>query len=651
MSAETISIFLQTFNETLTAAIVVIATSLVLYNLSKNFQNRVVRTSGAVLACITWVYACDVFTTLSPEAQYYEAALRLQWLGIAFLPATMFHLSDALLETTGLPSRGRRRRMIRVLYLISAIFFVLALATDQIIIPTISTVGISLQGGDLFGVYLLYFVIVLAVSFINLNRARQRCLTVGTQRRMAYLQLAILTPAIGMFPYSVVLNPGDEFSVFGLVLVNLANIVVILMLLFLSYPLSFFGSNKPDRVIKKELLRMLLYGPGTALLVLVIINFTASATRILSLPAEVFLPFPVVAAILLWQWFISLALPWFDQKLIYGDEDIHEVNRIQELSTQLISRSDLKQLLQAELEAFCDFLRVSNAFVTMTDIESGKQELFQTVGNQDLIALQLKQAQHDFSTVDNPNSDSMSVDSADWLLSIHDALAWESYAVFPLYSQRNGHANDSRPIGHLGIEVPSNDAEELASMGEESILPYISRTEQTLDNVVLQSEIKDALDGILPKSQQSLEQLQTFEFSPADTVAANEEHPLFNDVRSALRHYWGGTGIADNNLTTLQVVQQELTNTDTPINGLRTVIQEGIERQRPDGERQMTSPEWTIYNILQMRFIENKKVRDVARLLAISESDLYRKQRVAINTLAQTLQAMEQAVSEQTETA
>ena len=39
------------------------------------------------------------------------------------------------------------------------------------------------------------------------------------------------------------------------ILINLGNIGIVLMLAFMAYPLSFFGSNKPDRVIKAELLR------------------------------------------------------------------------------------------------------------------------------------------------------------------------------------------------------------------------------------------------------------------------------------------------------------------------------------------------------------------------------------------------------------
>lgn len=110
-------------NEALASGIVIVAVSLLLYNLTRNLHDRVARTSGIVLGCVTITYIGDAFIALDPGAEAYTAALRLQWIGIGFLPVAMFHLSDALLATTGLPSRGRRRRMIRVLYMISALFF------------------------------------------------------------------------------------------------------------------------------------------------------------------------------------------------------------------------------------------------------------------------------------------------------------------------------------------------------------------------------------------------------------------------------------------------------------------------------------------------------------------------------------------------
>lgn len=62
----------------------------------------------------------------------------------------------------------------------------------------------------------------------------------------------------------------------------------------------------------------------------------------------------------------------------------------------------------------------------------------------------------------------------------------------------------------------------------------------------------------------------------------------------------------------------------------------------------MTTAEWILYNILELKFIQGQKVRDVARRLAMSESDLYRKQRVAIENVASAIQNMErQAVISQ----
>jgi ApbE superfamily uncharacterized protein (UPF0280 family) len=49
-----------------------------------------------------------------------------------------------------------------------------------------------------------------------------------------------------------------------------------------------------------------------------------------------------------------------------------------------------------------------------------------------------------------------------------------------------------------------------------------------------------------------------------------------------------------------------------------------------------------LYNILELRVIQGKKIREIAYQLAMSESDLYRKQRVAIQEVAKTLASMEE---------
>jgi AraC-like DNA-binding protein len=92
----------------------------------------------------------------------------------------------------------------------------------------------------------------------------------------------------------------------------------------------------------------------------------------------------------------------------------------------------------------------------------------------------------------------------------------------------------------------------------------------------------------------------------------------------------------------LQVVERATREQDgNAMRGLRSVLQEAVERLRPEGERKMTAPAWLLYNILDLKFLQGLKVREVAQRLAMSESNLYRKQRIAIRAAAQMLAEME----------
>ena len=57
----------------------------------------------------------------------------------------------------------------------------------------------------------------------------------------------------------------------------------------------------------------------------------------------------------------------------------------------------------------------------------------------------------------------------------------------------------------------------------------------------------------------------------------------------------------------------------------------------------MTASEWIVYNILDLRFVERLRIREITQRLAMSESDFYRKQRIAVEQVAQTLAQMEMA--------
>ncbi|MCY3781111.1 MAG: hypothetical protein OXG78_12430 [Chloroflexi bacterium] len=619
---------LLTINETLTAGNAIIAVSLLLFNLTRNLNNRVAKTSAVVLACVTVAYVSDAFIALGPDIAEHEIASRLQWIGIAFIPAAIYHLSDALLATTGLPSRGRRRRVIRLLYLIGAAFLLSAAFSDSVVQFVSAEATLSIQAGSAFVVYLLYFILANGFALYNVQRARKRCRTRATARRMGYLQIAFLTPALGIFPYSVVLNPGDEFSFFGLLVINTANIIIILMLFSLSYPLYFFGSDIPDRLVKKQLLDFLLRGPATGLIALAVINFTAQATRILGLSSDAFSPPAVVAAVLLWQWFVSLSLPYFEKFFIYRDDDEAQITKLQTLSDRVLTHNDLTQFILATTESICDSLRLDRAFVI--GFERTQPEFICKVGELSFTDDDLLQ--------DTALHQQISDFPADEEASPY--ILWRGFALFPLRSRRvSGNGAHALTIGVLGL-LNENDAtlEEVADpVGHFQYL--VSRLETSLDDMRLQAEIYNLLEGLLPQFQMNRSRAEQVEYRQLVALTPSidilpDRVELFEQVRAALRHYWGGSGISQSNLLNLKAVRNRMqTDDETPVNALRNQLADAINELKPPGERNMTSPEWTLYNILQLRFLENRRVREVARRLSMSEADLYRKQRVAIEAV------------------
>ena len=120
-----------------------------------------------------------------PDNAAHEIASRLQWIGIAFIPAAIYHLSDALLATTGLPSRGRRRRVIRLLYLIGAGFLLMVAFSDSLVQFVSVQESLSIQAGPVFLLYMLYF--VLANGFASITCSVRENAAVLNQPRAGWL--------------------------------------------------------------------------------------------------------------------------------------------------------------------------------------------------------------------------------------------------------------------------------------------------------------------------------------------------------------------------------------------------------------------------------------------------------------------------------
>ena len=111
--------------------------------------------------------------------------------------------------------------------------------------------------------------------------------------------------------------------------------------------------------------------------------------------------------------------------------------------------------------------------------------------------------------------------------------------------------------------------------------------------------------------------------------------------RALLRSYR-----VDARLMRLQQVQARLAEQGgDAAKAVRAVLNSAIESLKPQSAYSLTAAEWTLYNILDLRFVKGQKVRDVARKLAMSDADFYRKQRIAVERLAQIVGGREKQLS------
>jgi hypothetical protein len=166
-----------------------------------------------------------------------------------------------------------------------------------------------------------------------------------------------------------------------------------------------------------------------------------------------------------------------------------------------------------------------------------------------------------------------------------------------------------------------------------------------LEDRQLQRKVLMSLQELSPKVALIQRLRAAFRFDQSDVLRELSDFKPSKDfsqwVKDALTHYWGGPKLTESPLLDLQVVQESLPEHDhVPVNALRTILRNAMEQLKPNGDRKFT-PEWTLYNILEMKFLEGRKVKEIAKRLAVSEADLYRKQRIAIENVANLIIEME----------
>lgn len=627
--------FLALTNDVLQAAIVIFGSAVSLFNLRHFMRDRVTRAFTNLVFFVVVVYLTELMASRADFSVSSESWLRLEWVGIAMVPAAQYHLSDALLATTG-HSSDRRRLFVRVFYLIGLAFIFLVALSGYIVGGLIEVPQAPhLQAGPLFPIFALYFWVVTGISIYNVWRAQKLSVTSTIRRRTRLILAAFLAAPLGVFPYLLLSsNPNAQLNTaFWLVLIA-GNITVGVMFSFLTYYLAYFGAMSPDRVVRVRLFKFMARVPMTATIVLLVYIAVGRTSSLLGLPVETALAFAVVATVMLVEWAIH-AFKRPLERLFHLNND-PEVRRIQELSERLLTTKDLHQFLESVLITVCESLRIPTAFVAAFTPDGPKLEV-----------------------VVDPHSELDEIEGENWreltqptgqngagesLERKGDFVLWRDYWIRTLYTRQ-----EDALVGILGIRARAAEPD-LTEEEEEIFERLAHQASKALEDRILQQEVFAAVEGLLPEitALQQQRSAAAFGGSTLLTASIEEQDALINDpdfstmVKDALTHYWGGPKLTQSPLMRLRVVQDAVREyRGNPTKALRSILERAIEQQKPPGERSMTTAEWILYNILELKFIQGQRVRDVARRLAMSESDLYRKQRVAIENVARAVSSME----------
>ncbi len=630
---------LKTLNQLLTAGIAITAFSLLLYALTFNLRDRVARSFAMVLVCVAVVFVSEAAGSISTTSLDLTFWLKFQWVGVIFLPIAYLHFSDALLTTTGRPSRGRRILLIRLNYGV-AILFMLALMLGWLVGPLNESLlpAPHLERTPLFWLFSLFYVTSMAWALVNFWRAFRRTRTTTSRRRMLYLLAGSSAPALGSFPY-LLFGPNlaaQHPFVFWLSVAG-SNMLVAVLLVLMAYSVAFFGVSWPDRVVKRRLFKWLLRGPGTASLVLTFVTITRRIGESFGQPYAAAVPVVMAGSILILEYMITLAAPYWERWLFHGG-DRASAALFQTLEDRLVTSGDLRQFLEAILISVCDRLQSEQAFIFSIGAEG--KEMVVTAGTHP----------------DLPDDFAESLPEHVSQNGSGELFAWGNYWLLPLFS---AHTDEPVLLGLMGIRHPNPPgAADLAptpdglEADQRQVLSLTaSRAAMALEDRAAQQRLFNSLEALNPEFE-IIQRLRAASRYEGDLVMAEPELPeaqrdFPNIVKDALTHYWGGPKLLESPLMRLGIVQNALAeHQNNPANALRAILHNAIEQVRPEGERRFTG-EWMLYNILEMKFMEGHKVREIALRLAMSEADLYRKQRVAIETVARTILEMEKAAQEE----
>ncbi|MFZ9857525.1 MAG: hypothetical protein ACO3F2_04230 [Roseiflexaceae bacterium] len=616
--------YLLIINRIVTNITLVVSFSLWAYLIIRSRGIAVSRALMVLLFGVVTTVTADVLVRQAKDSFILEIILRGSWFGIMLVPAGMIDMVLAL--AAQLRVLPKRTWVIVANYAVVVVVTVIAVSTDWLIsMPLRSVLVPTLSPQPLFAVIAVYAFALVTVAWIILWRVRAAALTPSLRRRLGYMIVgwygAILLsfPVLSLLPSAYMLP-----EQIGLGLATLAAPVAAIFMMVTVYSAMFVGSSQPDRIIKHDFLRWWLYGPFVGISIVLFLQTVPVFARLSRLPEETWAVFGIMTMTVIMPMLVGLIRPYLDVLVYAGDEE--EMASLRSLPRNTFTQNDLRRLLENSLTVICGAVRSDSAFVAAPD-EFGGYAVKMSVGPRRRLRKLFEQ---------------LPLERLFYEVGVHDHTHLQQIHEYTLYQLKDP---DQRLVGILGI---SNQPKGLTDEVQQLIYTLTNQIEHALVMVLMQQRLLDTLRTMGPEmstlrqlssriEQATPEALQSLE----DDVALMPEFTHL--VRDALNHYWGGPKLSDSPLLGLKSVKTHIDlQGGSSTKALQAVLRQAIDNLRPDDSLPSTANEWMLYNILEMRFLQGRKIRDTAQRLALSESDLYRKQRVAIDEVARQLTLMEE---------
>lgn len=611
---------LKVIDAILTAAIAMTAFSLVLFLLQ--FLRRRQRLAWAfvpLLGCITVIYSADALETLADSSRVQMLMQKVHWTGFIFLPAVFLYFCTVLLSQTGV-HHGKRGNIFGILLMAASVIFVRLLWTDKLFtgIRNIPMVGSTMICTKTMNWFWVYFVLLLIPAFASLGIAYTRTKTRTGKRRMTYLIAGSMGILLGTFPlllFGSGLLIAEHKTVFWLLSV-FANIAIEVMIIILGYSVATLSVPWSDRQVRFHMIEWLLRGPLTASITLGVVTVINRGSGVFGFRIDGLNTFACVFMIIMLEFLVGILMPHLEQSSLvgYGTEDYTIYTQ---LSRQMVFKRELSDYLEGLLSELCDIYQAKGGFICVFRPDGSLGSVTRTGrsvrSEEEIRAI-------DFTPFVQGEANSLSVE--------------EESKYLPIL-----HENVPLAVMHLTdltVEEMLNENSEALEDALDNIREVLWQRRYLTNAYRALKESRAESHG---DSFRSTNALNTGELLPKSDASDTTELSAW--VKDAMSQFWGGPRLAESPLLEFDIVRNELNGEDdTRVNALRRVLKKALEKIRPEGEREFTN-EWTLYNILDLKFIEKLKVKDIARKLSISEADFYRKQKVALSALADAIREME----------